>query len=63
MGTYGFSIKDQIPKGPTSGVAYKFHCELCNKSYYGECVRHLNLRIDEHTGISSLTKKTSSALE
>ena len=26
-------------------------------SYYGECVRHLNLRIGEHIGISSLNKK------
>ena len=26
-------------------------------SYYGECVRHLNLRIGEHIGISPLNKK------
>ena len=24
---------------------YKFQCEPCNESYYGECVRHLNVRI------------------
>ena len=26
-------------------------------SYYGECVRYLNVRIGEHIGISLLTKK------
>ena len=34
-----FRFKDRIPKELTSGVAYKFHCGLCNESYYGECVR------------------------
>ena len=48
---------DQIPKDLTSGVVYKFHCGLCNESYYGECVRHLNVRIGEHISISPLTKK------
>ena len=52
-----FHFKDRIPKDLTSGVVYYFHCERCNKSYYGECVRHLNIRISEHIGISLLTKK------
>ena len=30
---------------------------LCNESYYCECVRHLNVRIGEHIGISTLIKK------
>ena len=30
---------------------------LCNQSFCGECVRHLNVRIGEHIGISLLTKK------
>ena len=51
-----FRFKDRIPKELTSGVVYKFHCGLCNESYYGECVRHLNVRIGEHIGISPLTK-------
>ena len=38
-------------------MVYKFQCGLCNESYYGGCVRHLNLRIDKHIGISPLTKK------
>ena len=52
-----FHFKDQIPKDLTSGVVYKFQCGLCNESYYGECMRHLNVRIGEHIGISSLTRK------
>ena len=45
-------FKDQILKYLTSGVVCKFHCGLCNESYYGEYVRHLNVRIGEHIGIS-----------
>ena len=52
-----FRFKDRIPKELTSGVVYKFQCGLCNESCYGECVRHLNLRIGEHIGISQLTRK------
>ena len=40
-----FRFKDRIPKELTSGVVYKFQCGLYNESYYGECVRHLNVRI------------------
>ena len=52
-----FRFKDRIPKELTSGIVYKFHCGLCNESYYGEYVRHLNVRIGEHIGISPLTRK------
>ena len=52
-----FHFKDQIPKDLTSGVIYKFQCGLCNESYYGEYMRHLNVRIGEHIGISPLTRK------
>ena len=52
-----FRFNDCIPKELTSGVVYKFQCGLCNESYYGECVRHLNVRIGEHIGISPLTRK------
>ena len=41
----------------TSGVVYKFHCGHCNESCYGECTRHSNVRIGEHTGISPFTRK------
>ena len=52
-----FFFKDQTPKDLTVGVACKFQCGLCNESYYGECMRHLNVRIGEHIGISPLTRK------
>ena len=52
-----FQFKDQIPKDLTSGVVYKSKCWLCNEFYYGECVRHWNVRIGEHIGISPLTQK------
>ena len=52
-----FHFKDRIPKDLTSGVVYIFQCELCNESCYGEYVRHVNIRIGEHIGISPLTKK------
>ena len=49
-----FHFKDQIPEDLTSVVVYKFQCGLFNESYYGECMRHLDVRIGEHIGISSL---------
>ena len=52
-----FRFKDRIPKELTSGVVYKFQCGICNESYYGERVKHLNVKIGEHIGISPLTKK------
>ena len=52
-----FHFQDQIPKDLNSGVVYKFQCGLCNESYYGECMRYLNVRIGKHIGISPLTRK------
>ena len=52
-----FYFKDQIPKDLTSGAVYKFQCGLCNECYYGECMRHFNVRIGKRTGISPLTRK------
>ena len=42
------AFKDRILEELTSGVVYKVHCRLCNESYYGECVRHLNVKTGEH---------------
>ena len=39
--------KDQIAKDLISGVAYKLQCGLCNESYYGESIRHLDIRSRE----------------
>ena len=44
-----FQIKGHIPKELTSSVVYKFQCGLCNESYYGECVRPLNVRISKES--------------
>ena len=52
-----FHFKYPVPQILTSGVVYKFQCELCNESYYGECGRHLGLGSGEHIGISPLTNK------
>ena len=52
-----FRLKDQIPKDLTSDVVYKFQCGLCNESYHGKCVRHLNVTINEHIGTLPLPKK------
>ena len=49
--------KDLIPKDRISGVVYKFQCGLSNDSYYGESIRHLDIRSGEHIGVSSLTGK------
>ena len=46
-----------ISKELTYGAIYKFQCGFCHESYYGEYVRHLNVRIGQHIGISPLTKK------
>ena len=56
-----FRFKGCIPKELTSGIVYKFQCELCNESDYGQCVRHLNARIGEH--IRFLTKKNWGAYQ
>ena len=48
-----FHCEDRTPKYLNSGVVYG----LCNESCYSECVRHMNVRIGEHTGMSPLTKK------
>ena len=34
---------------------YKFQCGLCKEPYYGECARHLSVRIGEHIGIPITT--------
>ena len=52
-----FHFKDWIPNDLTSGFVYKSQCGLCNYFYYGECVRHLNVRIGKNIGILPLTRK------
>ena len=52
-----FCCKYPIPKHLISGVAYKFQCGLCNESYCGESIRHLDIRSGEDIGVSPLTGK------
>ena len=54
-----FALKIVFPRNLHLVIFYKFQCGFCNKSYYGKCVRHLNVRIGEHIGISPLAKKKS----
>ena len=50
-----FRFKDRLPYDLTSCVVYKFQCERCNASYYGETDRYLKIRSGEHNDISPLT--------
>ena len=52
-----FPYKDKIPTSVLSNVVYKYTCEQCNATYYGETTRHLYTRINEHKGLSSRTGK------
>ena len=52
-----FNFTDRILRDLTSSVVSKLLYGVWNESYYGECVRHLNVRIGEHIGISPLTRK------
>ena len=54
---HNFLFKDRIPKDLTSGVVYNFQCGLCNKSHYGERVKHLNVRNAKRIDITPLTKR------
>ena len=52
-----FYYKDPIPKDLIPGVVYKFQCGLCNESYYGKSIRHLDIRSSEHIDVAPLTGK------
>ena len=52
-----FRFKDPIPKDLISGYVYKFNCGLCNESYYGESMKHLNIRSGEHIVMSPFIER------
>ena len=52
-----FCYKPSIPKDLISGAVYKFKRDLCNEPYYGESIRHLDIRSGKHIGVSPLTEK------
>ena len=59
-----FRFKDRLLFDLVSEVIYKYTCERCNSSYYGETDKHLKARSAEHTGISPLTfRKVKSSKE
>ena len=43
-----FSVKDPIPRGLRTGVAYKFLCVGCSACYVGETTRHFSTHVCEH---------------
>ena len=45
-----FLLQRPYTKDFISGVVYKFQCGLCNESYSGERIRHLDIRSGEHIG-------------
>ena len=55
--SHSFRCKDPIPKDLLSGIVYKFQCGLCNESYDGESIRHLDIRSREHIRLSPVTGK------
>ena len=54
INTNSFRFNDAVTHILTSGVVYKFPCGLCNESYYGESVKHFEVRSSEHIGILPL---------
>ena len=49
--------KDPIPKDRISSVFYKSQCAVSNKSYYGESIRHLDIRSEERIGVTPYWKE------
>ena len=52
-----FTFKDKILLFLRSGIVYKFQCGDCNATYYRKAKRHFKVRMCEHLGISTLTRK------
>ena len=52
-----FPFKDKIPTDLQTRVIYRYICDSCNKSYYGETSRNFRTRMFEHAGLSSDTGK------
>ena len=52
-----FRLKGKMRFHVRFNVVYKFSCNRCNATYYGETCQHLNIRVGEHSGVSLLTRK------
>lgn len=55
-------FKHHIPINHNHSVGYKPQCKLCSKSYHAECMRHLNITIDEHAPIMIISPSTKRKL-
>ena len=52
-----FHFGDFAPKELQPHIVHKFSCRNCNITYYHKNKHHLNVRSNEHIGISHLTGK------
>ena len=52
-----FSYIEHATKDTISGVVYKFQRGLCNESYYGQNISHLNVGSGEHIDWTRLDRK------
>ena len=50
-------FKDVVNNTLSSHIVYKFMCNCCNTTYYGQTQRHFFVRASEHLGITPLTSK------
>ena len=52
-----FRFKDCVPETLQSNFVYKFQCESCIASYYGNTYRHMKVQVSEHQDVSPRTSK------
>ena len=50
-------LKDEVFFNLRSNAVYNFWCGRCNATYYGETYWHLKVRVGDHSGFSTLTRK------
>ena len=55
-------LKDVLPMEQRSGVVYEIPCSICDKSYIGETIQRLGLRLKEHKDACRKCEKDKSAL-
>ena len=52
-----FRVKDLVPETLRSNRFYKFKCGSCKASCVGKTDRHMKVRVSEHQGVSTRTRK------
>ena len=53
-----FKNKDKLPDGLCMSTVYLFQCPCCQHGYIGSSLTNLSLRVDQHRGVSSRTKRS-----